>query len=294
MHNAKKGGEFGANGEWYKGGQFVADCEDTIKGKYSPKGPRKVCVAPYEWVVAEWDKFGIWGEIEHEVETIKRYVDGRSVIDNAFLSLPIECYDVNDAIRSRSGGTFKVRKGYQYEIWFKRHRAYYGTLLWKWLNGERLISEEELANLAYVCGTGRRCGFRGHSKCVVEDVRTIADSEVSAAFAAACENGAKVMTDEEYRASLANVGGYVGNVGEKINFVGTVKDVFSFEGNYGLTFVVKFSDDNGNVLVWFASNPPQEIVGGAKLKMVGTVKCHNERDNEKQTVVTRCKVLAAA
>lgn len=32
-HHAKKGGEIGANGEFYKGGQFVADSEYTVKGK---------------------------------------------------------------------------------------------------------------------------------------------------------------------------------------------------------------------------------------------------------------------
>lgn len=31
-HNAKAGGEVGANGEFYKGGQFVADKADTVKG----------------------------------------------------------------------------------------------------------------------------------------------------------------------------------------------------------------------------------------------------------------------
>ena len=29
---AKTGGEFGPNGEWYTGGQFIANSEDTIKG----------------------------------------------------------------------------------------------------------------------------------------------------------------------------------------------------------------------------------------------------------------------
>ena len=43
MHKAIAGGEIGANGEFYKGGQFVADNPDTIKGNgYTPRGPRKV------------------------------------------------------------------------------------------------------------------------------------------------------------------------------------------------------------------------------------------------------------
>lgn len=54
MAKAKKGGEIGLNGEFYKGGQFVAGSEDTIKGMQNgqhlkPRYSRKMEVAPYKW-----------------------------------------------------------------------------------------------------------------------------------------------------------------------------------------------------------------------------------------------------
>lgn len=296
MHNAKKGGEFGANGEWYKGGQFVADKEDTVKGLYMPKGPRKVCIAPYEWVEADWDKYGIWGEIKDFVAVESKWNEEtrKSEVVCVNLSLPIECYDVNAAVRStRTAGRLKTVDGYEKTGWFKRHRAYYGSLLARWIEGERFISESELANLAKACDTGRRC-YRGCNKIGIADVATIADCDIGAAYETAYAKSLTVKTTEEYRKSLFSEGGYIGEIGEKVSFVGTVKFLKSFDGIYGTSFIVKFADGNGNAVVWFASNPPDCIEEGAKVNVTGTVKNHNERDGEKQTVVTRCKVQLAA
>ena len=46
---AKKGGEYGANGEWYEGGKFIAKTE---RPKSQPRAarPRKVEVEPCLWV----------------------------------------------------------------------------------------------------------------------------------------------------------------------------------------------------------------------------------------------------
>lgn len=61
-HHAKKGGEIGANGEFYKGGQFVADSEETIKGerKRKPSGSRKIQIEPYKWVEAGQDDISLF------------------------------------------------------------------------------------------------------------------------------------------------------------------------------------------------------------------------------------------
>jgi len=51
MARAKKGGEYGANGEWYKGGRFLNTIPENAKKEGSrPKKPRKVQVEPYVWV----------------------------------------------------------------------------------------------------------------------------------------------------------------------------------------------------------------------------------------------------
>ena len=50
---ATKGGEFGANGEWYKGGRFINTIpENPKKEGSSRRGSGKQEIAPYVWEVA--------------------------------------------------------------------------------------------------------------------------------------------------------------------------------------------------------------------------------------------------
>lgn len=50
---AKKGGEFGANGEWYEGGKFINTTPENAKRHGSgPKATGKQEIAPYVWEVA--------------------------------------------------------------------------------------------------------------------------------------------------------------------------------------------------------------------------------------------------
>lgn len=61
---ATKGGEYGKNGEWYEGGQFLPSSKTTVKGEFSQTQqaqqaqPRKQEIAPYKWEVS--DKKSIW------------------------------------------------------------------------------------------------------------------------------------------------------------------------------------------------------------------------------------------
>lgn len=53
---AVKGGELGANGEWYEGGKFINTVEQNAKRHGSaPKAAklRKVQIKPYVWVMQE-------------------------------------------------------------------------------------------------------------------------------------------------------------------------------------------------------------------------------------------------
>lgn len=51
---AAKGGEFGANGEWYEGGKFINTVPENQKKEGStPRKARKVEIEPYKWVVSE-------------------------------------------------------------------------------------------------------------------------------------------------------------------------------------------------------------------------------------------------
>ena len=78
---------------------------------------------------------------------------------------------------------------------------------------------------------------------------------------------------------------YVGEVGQRITVqLSEMKLLTSWETMYGYTYLYKFIDTAGNVLMWFAS---RAIADCKAIK--ATVKDHTERDGVKQTIITRCK-----
>lgn len=84
---------------------------------------------------------------------------------------------------------------------------------------------------------------------------------------------------------------YVGEIGKRIEIeVSDCKLVTSWETQYGWTFLYKFVDMNGNVLVWYASRGFDDDAEVKKIK--ATVKDHTEYDGVKQTVLTRCALIA--
>lgn len=81
---------------------------------------------------------------------------------------------------------------------------------------------------------------------------------------------------------------YLGEVGKRVEVeVKSADLITSWETQWGMTWLYKFTTIDGNVLVWFASSwiDPENVH-----KVRGTVKDHTERDGIKQTVLTRCKV----
>jgi hypothetical protein len=78
---AGKGGEFGANGEWYEGGKFINTVADNAKKHGSRKSkPRKCEVAPYKWEVAPegkgslYEMFqGTWGVVRRDGVAVLAY-----------------------------------------------------------------------------------------------------------------------------------------------------------------------------------------------------------------------------
>lgn len=95
------------------------------------------------------------------------------------------------------------------------------------------------------------------------------------------------------RAATREASQHVGAVGERLDLTASVEAVIDLgKGQWGRTTLVKFIDDAGNVLVWFASGHAP-VEKGERVALRGTVKAHNERDGVKQTQLTRCKVKEA-
>lgn len=59
--------------------------------------------------------------------------------------------------------------------------------------------------------------------------------------------------------------------------------------DFGTTYLYKFADEAGNVFIWYASRP---IELQERMTLKATIKAHNEWNGVKQTVLTRCKVVA--
>lgn len=102
------------------------------------------------------------------------------------------------------------------------------------------------------------------------------------------ERKAREAKRAQEKAEMGAVSNYVGSIGERETF--EVKEatlLTSWANNYGMTFLYRFIDENGNVLVWFASTT---IDTDNVSKIKATVKDHSERDGVKQTIITRVKV----
>ena len=92
---------------------------------------------------------------------------------------------------------------------------------------------------------------------------------------------------------------YLGEVGKRLKVAVTLKKSFSFENDFGTTYIHNFEDDAGNVIIWKTANSLTEYAYGSgtytphELKscdLTGTVKEHSEYKGIWQTVLTRCKV----
>lgn len=109
---------------------------------------------------------------------------------------------------------------------------------------------------------------------------TLSERQLSAAAESLEQVRARETRDAE--------SGHVGAVKERIEFSGVVEFETEREGYYGTTHVIKFRDDSGNVLTWFASGL-QDVARGDMVRVVGTVKKHDEYRGVRQTVLTRCR-----
>lgn len=92
---------------------------------------------------------------------------------------------------------------------------------------------------------------------------------------------------------------YVGEEGEKLTLAVTYLGSPHFTTRLGgwmeqTTYIHSFYDDAGNKIVWKSGTFPvalQEAEEGQRMTITGTVKAHSEYKEEKQTALTRCKII---
>lgn len=82
---------------------------------------------------------------------------------------------------------------------------------------------------------------------------------------------------------------HVGEVKERRLFTVTVEAIHYFEGDWGPTHLFRMRDEDGNLIVWFASSSPHMVKDGT-YTLKATVKAHDSFNGTKQTVITRAAI----
>lgn len=83
---------------------------------------------------------------------------------------------------------------------------------------------------------------------------------------------------------------YQHEIGQRKELNLRVDSVFSFETKYGTSYLHTMSDSDDNVYIWSTSSRKLDKHKTYRLK--GTIKDHKEYNGVKQTVLTRCSVIA--
>ena len=127
------------------------------------------------------------------------------------------------------------------------------------------------------------------------------DAALSIACSKIVEDGEEARL-EERAAKLAELQ-YVGKAGDKIQVEVTLEKEARYETQYGLMILYKFKDVDGNILVWNTSTflCRRNVVDGCEysvgitegetVTINATIKSHSEYNGEKQTVITRVKLV---
>lgn len=89
---------------------------------------------------------------------------------------------------------------------------------------------------------------------------------------------------------------FVGNIGDKIALEGVIDNIFVKDGLYGEAFIVTVNYKNRRVRFFSSvstkiSEKISQMRGGDKIKISGTVKSHNEYNNQKFTLLNRVSIL---
>lgn len=85
---------------------------------------------------------------------------------------------------------------------------------------------------------------------------------------------------------------FVGEIKERLRDLEViVKSKITYESRFGsgVGLILKFEDAKGNIFVWFTSTN-QDIEVNDSILLTGTVKEHSNYGDEKQTVLSRCKI----
>lgn len=127
-----------------------------------------------------------------------------------------------------------------------------------------------------------------------EHAEEIAKAEAEKKAKEEAERKAQEAEEQRIREQKAK-SQHIGNVGDKIEMVVTFDHVAWFEipsfSGFGTEtmHIYTFRDSNGNAIVWKTTSG-KDIENGEQVTIKATIKEHSEYDDEKQTILTRCRI----
>ncbi len=83
---------------------------------------------------------------------------------------------------------------------------------------------------------------------------------------------------------------YIGNIKDKIELEVIFQFRASWDSDFGTMNLYSFTDLNGNMIVWKTGNYI-ELENNDHVTIKGTIRDHSEYKGEKQTILTRCKII---
>ena len=101
---------------------------------------------------------------------------------------------------------------------------------------------------------------------------------------------AKAKKEAEDEAKRANQK-YIGTVGEKVNLEVTITHIHDYKSQWGAGSIFFMETLDGDRVNWFTSSSPDGMEKNKIVRIVATIKKHEEYKNNKQTVVTRVKLV---
>lgn len=127
-----------------------------------------------------------------------------------------------------------------------------------------------------------------------EHAEEIAKAEAERKAKEEAERIAREREEAEEKARKV-ISQHIGTVGEKVDIDAVLEknawfEIPSFRGfGTDTMHIYTFRDSQGNALIWKTSKG-LGIENGEAVHIKGTIKEHSEYDNEKQTVLTTCKI----
>jgi hypothetical protein len=128
--------------------------------------------------------------------------------------------------------------------------------------------------------------------CYLTNLRQIADNGYASPknFGYVCSAVMEYYKELSKKVERKDCSEYFGSVGDKIEREVTLVNKYETQSYYGYMCYHIFKDDEGHTFVWMTSSRPCLSIGNA-YKIKATIKEHSEYKGEKQTFVTRVKVI---